>query len=46
MATKQVIEIDVTWTNWKKMRLDWLLARMLEADIEFDRLNIREVKKK
>jgi hypothetical protein len=48
MATKQVIEIDVTWSGWKKLKLNALLAWLsnVSPELEINRITVREVKKK
>lgn len=48
MATKQIIEIEVTWTGWKKLRLNALIAWLsnLSDDLEISRISVKEKKKK
>lgn len=44
--TRQIIEIDVTWTGYKKLLLKWLITQLLECNLEVERFTVREVKRK
>lgn len=50
MATKQVIEIDVTYNGWNSLKIRDVNEKFIqlckEAGLDYDRLNIREVKRK
>lgn len=43
--TKQIIEIEVTWSGWKKLSLNWLIQKLMEAGLEVERFSIKEKKK-
>jgi hypothetical protein len=46
MATKQVIEINVTWEGWSKLRISHLLNYLANLDkLSIERISVREVKK-
>jgi hypothetical protein len=45
--TRQIIEIDVTWTGWKKLKLKNVLVCLMNlADLDIERVTIREAKRK
>lgn len=45
--TRQIIEIDVTWTGYKSLALKWLLRKLAEQDdLDIERINLREIKRK
>ena len=47
MATKQVIEIDVTWSGWSKLNLSALIVWLGNLNgLEINRISVKEVKKK
>lgn len=46
MATRQVIQIEVTWEGWKQLRLNALIAWLANLEgLEIKRLVVREPKK-
>lgn len=45
MATKQLIEIDVTWDTYgKKLSLSWLTDKIANAGLEIKRISVKEKK--
>lgn len=50
MATKQVIQISVTWSGYSRLKLGALIAWLAETsnnsnDLDIKRLEVKEVKK-
>lgn len=46
MATKQIIQIEVTWDGWRKLRLNPLIAWLVNLEnLEIKRITVKEVKK-
>lgn len=46
MATKQIIRIEVTTSNWKTIRLSALIAWIASiTDMDITRLEVKELKK-
>lgn len=50
MATRQVIQIEVTWSGWNKLKLEaliaWLAATSMNSkDLGIHRLVVKEIKK-
>lgn len=46
MATRQIIQIEVTWSGWKKLRLNSIIAWLANTtELEINRITVKEVKK-